>query len=71
MNTTKEQPDICATEQILSRLWALEDELVRLRESRCQRCSEPPPPLERWHGDPRARDERPACSCGRQVAWSL
>ena len=50
----------------------LEDELDQLRaETQCRRCSEPPPPLERWHGDPRARDYRPACTCGRQRAWSL
>lgn len=56
--------------ETLARLAQLEDELARLRtEVRCPRCSEPPPPLERWPGDARAREYRPACSCGRQIAW--
>ena len=33
-------------------------------ETRCRRCQLEPPPLERWPGDPRSRDCRPAHSCG-------
>jgi hypothetical protein len=60
-----------ATEvELMARLAALEDEVLRLRaEVRCPRCAEPAPPLERWPGDPLARDWRPAHSCGREP-WS-
>ena len=59
-------------DELLDRIVRLEDELARFEgEHRCRRCSEPAPPLERWPGDARARDERPACTCGKQRAWSM
>jgi hypothetical protein len=54
------------------RLERLETEVAGLRgELCCPRCSTPAPPPPRWPGDPHARDERAACSCGRARAWTL
>ena len=35
----------------------------------CPRCQLPPPPAPRWPGDPHARDDRPAHTCGKW-RWS-
>jgi hypothetical protein len=51
-----------ATEILLQ----LVDEVAQLRaELSCTRCKTPPPPPERWAGDPWSRDSRPPHSCGK------
>ena len=52
--------------EILAILQYLADELDSLKAQLfCPRCTTPAPPLARWHGDAKSRDDRPAHTCGR------
>jgi hypothetical protein len=57
-------------DDVSDQLDAIEAAIARLvAVSTCPRCTQPPPPPERWPGDARARDDRRPHTCGRP-RWS-
>jgi hypothetical protein len=59
-------PDEPTNAELSEDLQALTSQVAEMRaQMLCIRCSTPPPPPERWPGDPWSRDSRPAHTCGR------